>query len=501
MRSRCRTATLAASILLVSAAALEAQAPWKTVEEAVRDYAVITQRSAARLWDLDAETFVEGTKTGRNVLLFPERLDVYLNGGPSDGLRRPPGAFGMAGRGSPEFFGRRHPYVTLRLKSCSVCAEQDVEVSANRGAGPYLSRDRGRIIYFVAGDLWTADVDWMAGTVVHARQVTQVGLLGEGNVMHWYGDKVFLAPGLSRDKPIVQVDLSSGELTEMGTMNVWVGGMFENPTGRYVCNNLSELLVCYDVEEGTTFRISQAQALASARKAGGMPGPNRLPTGYFFGPPTSRNAPIHTVWIDETTALGWPVGSAFSVVLLDLESRSVRTVYIAENASLGGSGIVVIRDTDGTPTGYFEMEFPDGNGLRVAMEDGSAVELPKVSAGGFAGRRWLDGHRLVYAREQGGLSEIGTWLADLDAGSSTRLCQAPAWITRSADGTIGNDLFHSDTRGIVLFGSQAQGGSIFKAALDGSGCSRVTEGSSASSLMVARPGSLSPLVLKSAGEQ
>lgn len=471
------------------AAPVAAQVPWSSAEEARSDFILLGHPNRGyEIWDLDRDAPVEGITTASGYLLADRPTwYVYFQAHEDEADGRLPGDFGIAHRySSLRRVGAKPRPISVRMATCELCAETDVELTANRGFGPYLSIDHARIIYFKDGDLWSSDVDWGEGAVRNARQVTRVGLLNGVEVIHWHGDYVFLQGNFSEEKPIVRVDLGTGSIEELARMDVFGPSMFANPTGRYLCASMTEILACYDVVEDRSFRISMLEALnavsefAARRRHAPLFDASRQPV-------RANTSPIR--WLDDNRAVGW---NPVLVGLLDLEAESVRPVFAPEGPQPGGGSLPMqVMTVDLLPGGEFvevvQMSSQSNEQIRVSLRDGSVDELPELQRQ-IHPSAWLDERHLIYGKPQGGLSEIGTWLYDAETGDERRICSIPLG---------GGEPVYSPERNKVYFPSHAQGRGIFRASLEDDSCAKISDEHDVTAWRVAPPGSVPASVLDS----
>lgn len=475
------------AVVLPNAGAVEAQIPWDDPESLSKNYLLLTHpRTSGQnmfthtIWDMTRDTVAAEVEGGGGMpwFILPGHPGVVLHAdvGPT-GL--PESRFGVARGNWLRKIGSPLRLPRMTIKPSPIHAEKELNVGANRLPGPFLSRDLVRVLYFKDGDLWIGDVDWGGGTVYQRRQVTRVGLFESGRpVLHWHADQVFLEGGFSQERPIVRVDLEAGDVEELPRGYVFgPGAMFANPTGRYLCTSMGELLACYDVEEARSFRVSLLPVLDESRI------PRALRRGeLFMRPAHDKEHGANVVWIDEDRALSWTTGV---VGMVDLAAETSRVVYAPEFPAGSRDGIFEVGLLPGAEHALITIAKYEGRDLyfdlmRLSLTDGSLVELPSLEAAPGSRTpvlRWLDPARFIVALREGGLTEIGTWLHDLESGDSHRICAAPAVIdpilpvggvmTGSAEG-LGE---------VAYFYSRARGGGVFRARLSDASCEMVSTGS------------------------
>lgn len=300
--------------------------------------------------------------------------------------------------------------------------------------GPYMSSDLRRVVYIQEGDLWRADVDWLTAAIDNRRKVTDIGLI-QGAPIHWYGNTLFLNAGLSREKPILRIDLMSGAVEEMEPLGgLLFGPKAVNPSGSRTCAlrpgqsaSSPSTLSCYDVQTG---KVSELSIDLSARP------------GLFH---------LDTVWIDDETLVALHAhsggGKAMQVqkygplepagaVRIDFRDEQIRMepLYRAQVVEVNGVGrsdsvsaLSVLPDR--RHISLIATRTESGRGaiqrrVRVAVADGESVELPGVQVKGA----WLDPGKFIYTKPEGGISDIGTWVYDIAAGEAAKVCHLPGVI-------------------------------------------------------------------------
>ncbi|HTL30813.1 MAG TPA: hypothetical protein VL282_16400, partial [Tepidisphaeraceae bacterium] len=85
------------------------------------------------------------------------------------------------------------------------------------GQNAYLASDLRRVAYVDKGDWWRGDVDWATGDVINRKQVTSVGQFTpyEQPVLGWFGNYLFVLGKFDEKKPVVRIDLISGDVLEI----------------------------------------------------------------------------------------------------------------------------------------------------------------------------------------------------------------------------------------------------------------------------------------------
>lgn len=418
------------------------------------------------LWSAETDELVEKNfAPGYRPRWVAGRPDLLLYEG-----RLPP-AWGFAGENTAVVpTGERAWFAPEMCFPPQPCAKTQIQ-PRTRGSGPFLSSDFRRVLYYQDGDLWTAEADWEGGDLVNRRQVTQIGVLGNPSIqqwppiLHWHANVVFIRADISTDRPVLKVDLATGDIEELPTAMLFEPDMFASPSGSRLCASQTELLVCRDLRTGETTRL---------RLPGGTGFRDAIPDLFGDRKPARPGAdvPENTVWVDDETALSHATDHVMGEPRL--LSRLVRADFAAGTAVILYStepghridrldvlvgrrhvGLQLSGNADATPV------------VRVSVEDGSAITLPpEVEPGGV----WLDARTYLYPRQDGGLAGLGTWVHDVETGTTTRICAFAAFIFRYTTGTnvLAFPQFES-----VYFYSEAQGGGVVKADLAGGGCRQI----------------------------
>lgn len=305
---------------------------------------------------------------------------------------------------------------TMEICSRSGSCEEQL-ITQPSATGPFVSGDLRRLVYLKNGDLWRAEIDWQAGEVVNHRQVTSAGVLHTDHEwprpVLWYGNTLLMEGHLSKEKPILRIDLESGEIDELGRMNLFKKPLpFLSPSGSRACNGQEKVLTCFDLAASRLYEIP----LPDAR--------GRTFVGVGGGKRDSSGAAAGIEWIDDQTmvALYYTTGrngeSDYGLVRTDFERET------AERILSGQTHVKELEVLPGT-THVAVVTGPDSDPrlVRVGIRDGTVVELPKTLE---LGGRWLDANRYLYGRKEGGVDAIGTWMYDVSTGTETKVCERPA---------------------------------------------------------------------------
>jgi hypothetical protein len=297
----------------------------------------------------------------------------------------------------------------------------DGKMEQDTGSGPpfWTASDRRRVVWMERGDYWRGEIDWAAMKVINRKQVTSLGAFTPMNrPFLWWGQLLLVWGNFDKDKPIVRINLATGEVTEMEKYRA----MEVNPQGGPSVSMVSpgaarifvpteSVLFCYDVRTGkpTMFR-NKFENLTIGRSRGIL---------FNAGPPP--------IWTDD------------------------ETVYSADNA--GFLARVDFRnsrmDILGTPprTGVGQVwtktiaRVPDTHLLDIAMlpvSSGKSASGPPEPGKRFlwdvttdkrtplpfddsATGTWVDSTTYLYVLTKGGQSTVGTWLYDRTSNATKRL--------------------------------------------------------------------------------
>ncbi len=284
----------------------------------------------------------------------------------------------------------------------------------------WVSPNLQRFIKIKDGDVWKGKIDWKLGKTTDLENVTNLELLTNCEPITWYKDTLYLRNKSATENPIIRINLESGELEELPDSPPFAYYSFGSPDGRFLftSDGRDGLLHVFDAEDRTTFTID---ATRLPRQYGGLRRERPMP---FAVQPTN--------WINEhvfRTQQGWFDLKSKSRLLfnefqgiidaLPVGPRVFRVFIIPGHVYLD----VVVR-------GYSEMEngqavVESGKSLRFRINrlTGESVMLPLEFENFGVGSEmvWVDENRYVFARMQGGLSEIGTWIYNVETGEHKRL--------------------------------------------------------------------------------
>lgn len=284
----------------------------------------------------------------------------------------------------------------------------------------WVSPDLQRFFKIKDGDVWKGKIDWKVGETTDLENVTNLELLTNCEPITWYKDTLYLRNKSATENPIIRINLESGELEELPDSPPFAYYSFGSPDGRFLftSDGRDGLLHVFDAEERATFTID---ATRQQRQYGGLRKERPMP---FAVQPTT--------WINEhifRTQQGW----------FDLRSKSRLLFNEFEGILEALPAVPRVNRVFTIPghiyldvivNGYSEME----NGqikvnsektlrFRINRVTGESVPLPLEfeSFGVGSEMVWVDENRYLFARMQGGLSEVGTWLYDVRTGEHKRL--------------------------------------------------------------------------------
>jgi hypothetical protein len=430
-------------VLLVSGRARGAppqMAPWLSLENA--DKYVFVGKS---VWDV--ETGKQISPTGAPDVFETTRRIVGVTDRVYD---LPPGGYHPAGMGVP---GR----IVMLDGSLPQTPALDGKMEQDQGNGPafWASTDHRRVIWIERGDFWRGEIDWATSKIVNRKQVTTVGSFNPLNKpLLWWGQLLFIWGNFDKEKPIVRLDLATGEMTEMETYRTFQ--VLQDPqavatkVSPGVCRIVSptpSLISSYDVRTGraSMFR-NKYETLA----------PGRGRQDVLFGAPNA-------VWVDDETVYSFdPFGW---IARLDL--RSARMEIVHKPAIAAYADPAAFTKLVGMVPGTHLADVATGSGggkesgpiigKRYLMDvtTGERTPLPfDETAMGV----WVDSTIYIYVQTKGGLSGVGTWAYDRASNKSTRLIGVQCDLMR---------LLYLPKRKEVWAASQQSGVNLIRLKLDG----------------------------------
>lgn len=274
-----------------------------------------------------------------------------------------------------------------------------------------LAPDLRRVVVLKNGDLYRGIYDWSVGRVVEEKQMTQVGVLRSRPFL-WHDNIVLMYGGFDEKKPLVRVDMVTGELGEYPTFDVltpspraWNNAIV-TPSGSHILKQDNEILRVLDVR---TMEMTRVSALSEYEFRGRM---TEMPISFL------RNE-THR-WLDDRRLLA--SDKTFGTIgLLDLSSQSVRRLSPQDqmlefvellpgnqfvDAILKAKSPASRRDTSGDKRILLEIN----NGNIREIDVPTDVDIA-----------WISERYGLFIRNDGGLSAVGTWLFDVSTNSLKRL--------------------------------------------------------------------------------
>lgn len=285
----------------------------------------------------------------------------------------------------------------------------------NRGI--LVEKNRRRAVFIYKGDLWSVDYDWRNRKYTNEKKITNRGLFDRKEILFWYGNSVYLLGSFSKENPIIQININSGEINELPSGDVFKTSQkertvsFTNPSGKILCNPGYEFLHCYDAEQKTFFQVPIK------------------PDGYE-SPVVPQNVQHQNlIWLtDEVFATVAPDAGVISRI--DLSKRSIVNLF---EVPPGRSGILDIVKV--TPSKKFvdivtniRKENPpryEQKRFLVNLVNGSAISLnlpAKINRVQFVtDGEWIHDDYYLYPKSKGSFSEMGTWLYSVKSGEHKKI--------------------------------------------------------------------------------
>src|SRR5258706_2073321 len=183
-------------------------APWLQAENA--DKYVFVGKS---VWEIESGKMVspQGVSpvygTARRIVGVNDKLfDIPISGPHPAGMITP-GLIEMLDGSAPEM-------PTLDRKR---------ENDTGNGPGFWVHSDHRRVVWMQGGDYWRGEIDWATAKVVNRKQLTQLGVFNPmTKPLLWWEHLLFVYGNFDKAKPIVRINLASGEITELETFRAFV---------------------------------------------------------------------------------------------------------------------------------------------------------------------------------------------------------------------------------------------------------------------------------------
>lgn len=366
--------------------------PWETLARAA---AFILADGA--LWDLDAKARVAGdwSPHSGSVRLVKDAPGLFWKVASEWGVALPVGGMTDWGMG------------TLRPRG-----DQYAPAFLRDGSG-WVAADGVRVVMLEAGDFWRAEYDWSTGEFRHREQVTSVGVFDGAKPLAWYGAHFFVERPEGGAKPVVRIDLGTGDLVEMakpyafdGAANTSAGRVNGSPDGRYLAKQHPEgMIFLYDLVREEEFRLDGAH------------------TAKLYGKDT-RVLDWPRMWASERVFLGaygwYDVANRTRRLVSSLaQTQGFESLDPMQTLVLPGGAFIdtVLVAVPIHPMPKIEERF------RIDLRSGDMVRLPDFHEFSLASSMpaWIDEDRYLYVRDKGGLAEIGVWLYDVRTRTEKRL--------------------------------------------------------------------------------
>jgi len=283
-----------------------------------------------------------------------------------------------------------------------------------RDGSGWVAADGVRVVTLENGDFWRAEYDWSTGEMRHRRAVTSIGVFDGAKPLAWHGTQFYVERAGGGAKPVVRIDLASGDMVEMAKPHAFGGAEPYNanringsPDGRYLARQHPEgMIFLYDLVREEEFRMEGAH------------------TATLYG--------------QEQRVLDWPRMWASDRVFLgafgwyDVASRTRRLISSLAPArgfeSMNSHVTVVLPGGNFIDTVLVAVPLPPlpkvEERYRIDLRSGDLVRLPdfdEFSVAGNASAAWIDEIRYLFVRTQGGIAEVGVWLHDVRTPSPRRL--------------------------------------------------------------------------------
>jgi len=78
-----------------------------------------------------------------------------------------------------------------------------------------------RVVWIKDGNVWRSEINWDMGEIIKHQQVTHVGRFSFQDMrrvdlpVFWSGNHLFIDSGFDPQKPLVRIDLVSGQIDEL----------------------------------------------------------------------------------------------------------------------------------------------------------------------------------------------------------------------------------------------------------------------------------------------
>lgn len=280
-------------------------------------------------------------------------------------------------------------------------------------AAEFMPNDFRRAIYLNKGDIWRASVDWREGKLIDAQQVTKLGLLDpdKNKLLHWHGNTVWLWGEFDKDKPVVRVNLLTGAVTEMSSLGVFspsdrTGRTQRNPSGDLLYRVADGMVYSYDVRNNSysSFPNDRVHRRAHPALNDYTEGKswNWVSDRMLQGMSSDPGTPFLIDWsLGKITNLAPQLGPFTNCKFVEALPEG-QYIDVAIEQTVGGRSI----PADELARSLIEIATATVSALPVKLGTPS---------------KWLSQTELLYVKQEGGLSQVGTWLYDRDTNQHTRI--------------------------------------------------------------------------------
>lgn len=421
--------------------------PWKTPEEAT-GYAFVGNE----LWNLES--------------LERERAPIYHGAGTASLIRNQPGL--VAWLPDPEDRSAPIPCPDLSDAGPQQPTGKDAYYVIAKTPGlPTMEQfqlspsDWRRFIFLAEGDLWRGTVDWKMLQAIDVKRLTNTSQLGRSRILHWHGRTVWLWTGLSPEKPIVSIDLVSGDLMELPTYQIFPDHedrVLASPSGELLAALSEDWILALDVKNSRLISIANHFPIHVTNPSSNKVGQDR------YERQMARIGDLNAldgkpVWLPGEKLLSLSSGNR--LVVLDLRAGTstilpeppplaVTPVERAElrlEQHLSGTSYVSIKR-------IWDEQTPERivRKCELLLLDADKGEYKRFPEG--AGRLGQVNDRLAfYSITDGGLSRNGSWIWDLQSGETHRL--TPLILS---SGYAGRDWIYVPERHLLIAYGNGGGG-------------------------------------------
>lgn len=302
-----------------------------------------------------------------------------------------------------------------------------------------IADDLRRAVWIENGDLWRCDIDWRARKVVNKTKVTDLGVL-ENEPFLWAGDHVFIQGNFDPEKPVVRINLVTGEVEEIDWFVKPDTDMplYTNPSETVAVSVSDEVIYLIDLSDGRTVTINNRppDGYQYQMQQGASYGIGAGYSGLVSGKNSRNNSPL---WVSDTLAVFYSAPKSYRFLevfsVLDLSIGEVRsflpdpdetradltTRSVMETAELISATEVFVR-VKGETTKKEDI------GKRfVPKQEHEYASIVNCKTGEITaaqyipGAMWIDRNRRMFKRTDAGLGGNGTFIHDRRDDSERRI--------------------------------------------------------------------------------